>query len=343
MKIDMSKNNGKGEVVIKKTPILKDSINGTYVNACKHSDGKQWWLLQPRMFANCFWTTLFNGKGSIVKQYKQCVGNALHHEYTSGGSTFSPDGTKYVMITAAQKKEVHLYNFDRCTGKLSNYITLLLPPEDSLRFKYCSISPNSRFLYVSAREHIYQFDLQAENVNESRITVATYDGFLGSAPTIFLMMQNGPDGKIYVATGSSTSYYHYINYPDSAGVKCDVRQHSIKLASPNFWSIPHFPHYRMPPSSTLCITDTEDSNNPNISWRVRVYPNPAYTEIYISDINSDDSVWETEIFNLQGQHIKVFNWQNDKRQDISDLLPGIYIFISKNKFGKFAYEKVIVE
>jgi hypothetical protein len=343
IKIDMSKNAGKGEVVIKKTPILKDTLNLGYLNACKHSDGKQWWFVQPRMFANCFWTTLFDGKGNIAKQYKQCVGDVLNHAWAGGGSTFSPDGTKYAMITAAQTKEVHVYDFDRCTGKLSNYKHLQLPLEDSIKFKYCAISTNSRFLYVTAIEHIYQFDLQAEDVSASRVTVATYDGFVAWSPPIFLMIQNGPDGKIYVATGSSTSYYHYINHPDSAGLKCDVRQHSIKLASPNFWSIPHFPHYRMPASPHPCITAAEDLNNPDVSWRVRIYPNPTDTEIHIADINSDDSMWQTAIYNLQGQRIKVFDWQNDQRQDISDLPPGIYVFISKNSSGKFASEKVVVQ
>ena len=80
----------------------------------------------------------------------------------------------------------------------------------------------------------------------------------------------------------------------------------------------------------------------DISWRVRISPNPADTEIHLEDINSDDSMWQTTIYNLQGQTIRLFDWQNDEKQDITTLIPGIYIFVSKNKIGKVARQKVVV-
>jgi hypothetical protein len=37
------------------------------------------------------------------------------------------------------------------------------------------------------------------------------------------------NGKLYITSGSSVQHLHEMNYPDSAGVACDVQQHAIEF------------------------------------------------------------------------------------------------------------------
>jgi PKD repeat protein len=118
-----------------------------------------------------------------------------------------------------------------------------------------AVSPNSRFLYVIARETIYQYDFWASDFLASREIVAEYDGFVSFFPTKFNLAQLGPDGKIYINTLTTDNYLHVINHPNRKGMDCEVLQHSIKLPTLNDRSIPNFPNYRLGPiDESTCDT-----------------------------------------------------------------------------------------
>ncbi|KGE85609.1 hypothetical protein IX84_26310 [Phaeodactylibacter xiamenensis] len=48
---------------------------------------------------------------------------------------------------------------------------------DTAYFAGAAISENSRFLYISSYRYIYQYDLEAEDTEGSKVLVAEYDGF----------------------------------------------------------------------------------------------------------------------------------------------------------------------
>src|SRR5207247_1684286 len=137
------------------------------------------------------------------------------------------------------------YDFDRCTGVLSNPINLPLPiiVANSWLGMGVAISPNNRFLYVSLTRHLYQFDLWAPDIFGSIDTVGIYDGFQGSFASLFHTAKLGPDGKIYISCGNSDTVYHVINQPDLKGYSCEFRQHAIHLSRPSL-GVPSFPNYR---------------------------------------------------------------------------------------------------
>ncbi len=351
-KIDMSKNNSDGEVTAKKNLIIKDTLMLGGLDAVKHSNGKYWWIISKQDSSNCFWLTLFDGKGNILKQFTQCLGNnALLKDGAGFHVKFSPDGNKFIISTGSYQGEklpwknaIHIYDFDRCTGMLSNYKSLEF--KDTLNlFPFFSISPNGRFLYLTPTLYAYQYDLQAKDIEKSKILVADYDGFVDIFPARFLINQLAPDGKIYIGTGSSTSYYHVINNPDSLGLKCDFRQHAIKLASYNFWSVPTYPNYRLAASNENCIVvSTKENERIDVTWRIRISPNPTSSATILEDINEDNSQWKTAIFDLQGRLITHFIWKSTINIDVSQFLKGIYILKSENQNGNnFTIGKLIVE
>ncbi|MBK6640573.1 MAG: hypothetical protein IPG39_04730 [Bacteroidetes bacterium] len=76
--------------------------------------------------------------------------------------------------------------------------------------------------------------------------------------TSFWNMYLAANGKIYVTSGSSVQHLTVINYPDSAGLACDVQQHAIDLVDYlHLRSVPNHPNYYLGCDTTLgcpCLT-----------------------------------------------------------------------------------------
>ncbi|MBX2927091.1 MAG: hypothetical protein KF852_04590 [Saprospiraceae bacterium] len=132
-------------------------------------------------------------------------------------AVFSPNGRKFALAHSAQS--VTVFDFDRCTGLLSNpYDIRLWPPVVSGRG--LAISPSSRYLYVSNIVDLYQYDLYAADISLSVLHIDTYDGFMPPLHTTFYQQKLAPDGKIYMTANNGVDVLHVIHQPDSAGVAC---------------------------------------------------------------------------------------------------------------------------
>src|SRR5690606_1739043 len=122
---------------------------------------------------------------------------------------------------AAVPDLLSVYDFDRCTGLMSNPTQFVYG--DSAWSGGVAISPNSRYLYVSHYNYIFQFDLWADDLLSSKDTVAIYDGYLveitptSQLPTRFFLMQLGPDGRIYINCPAGVNVLHVIENPDLPG------------------------------------------------------------------------------------------------------------------------------
>ena len=99
--------------------------------------------------------------------------------------------------------------------------------------------------YVTALSKVYQYDLDAADIDASKQIVAEYDGYLDPLPTNFYLCNLGPDCRIYINSTNSVQSMHVIRFPDRMGLACEVAQHAIRMPTYNFGSLPNFPHYWM--------------------------------------------------------------------------------------------------
>ena len=247
--VDMTLQGGLGEVVTKNITLLSDDLDMGRLTATRHANGRDWWLLSRSYGTNRYHRILLELDGiSVVGQ--QFVGDPIPSN-SIGQSVFSPDGSKYASVHltggAGDPIYVSIFDFDRCSGELSHPVQFTYA--DSATAGGIAISPNNRFLYVSSRRYVYQYDLHASDIEASKITVAVYDGFTDpistNARTTFYLAQMAPDGKIYLNCSNSVRYLHVINEPDSLGLACDFCQHCIELPTLNAFSLPNFPNYRL--------------------------------------------------------------------------------------------------
>jgi len=254
--INIRANNGLGRVIEKNLPIMHDSIlNGTELTLIKHGNGKDWWLIkrggytQNRYYK--FLVTSYTIEGPIA----QDIGSfPTPNSGEYGTATISPDGTKFAGVTHGQK--LNIFDFDRCTGLFSNPDTF--PVIDTSISNTLSLgtslafSPNSRFLYVSFIEFIYQYDLHSSNIAASKVALINLSD-TSNGDFQWLQMQLAPNGKIYLGPYNGSSFWSVINQPDSPGLACDLRPWSILMPCAgndsitcSFSGMPMFPQYRLP-------------------------------------------------------------------------------------------------
>ncbi len=129
-------------------------------------------------------------------------------------------------------------------------------------------SPNSKYLYFNTNTTLLQYDLEAEDIEASKDTIAVYDGYISTfLPTTFFLQQLAPDGKIYLSCTNTVDVLHVIHNPDEAGQACNMEQHGTQLPTLNLFSIPNFPNYRLGPLDGSPCDTLGLNNTPVAFWR----------------------------------------------------------------------------
>ncbi|MBL0050572.1 MAG: T9SS type A sorting domain-containing protein [Bacteroidetes bacterium] len=264
--IDMSQNGGLGKVILKNVQKL-GSEQVDCLAAVKHGNGRDWWvvgrsttILQNGQGNNEFWTLLVTPSGVGFPTF-QNIGSV--NETNLAKIIFSPSGDTLLFSNAGDLLEY--YNFDRCTGLLSNTVTIR--PQATVYSEWqwgVEFSANGRFIYASTSKdttHLFQYDLWSANPLATRqmLWESIFQPYTGGD------LKRGPDGKIYFTNcwddGTffpypypDTAYYlqntylSVINSPDSLGVACDFQPFSFYLGGKRtYWGLPNNPDYDLGP------------------------------------------------------------------------------------------------
>ncbi|MBL0050689.1 MAG: T9SS type A sorting domain-containing protein [Bacteroidetes bacterium] len=324
--IDMTGNSGLGEVISKNIPLIMDTINWGKITACRHGNGRDWWVTCLQMNSNLIYKFMVTPYG-ISAPDTQSIGWLKTRGL--GECKFSPDGTKFAFACADYTKpgNAEIMDFDRCTGMFSNPYHFVLTQANGFGGG-CSFSPNSQLLYISTVDSVYQYDLNAANIEQSKIIIAAWDSFYSPSPpfaTVFYTCQIAPDGKIYISTGNSTFHLHVVNNPDVLGIGCDLVQHAIALNHFYANSLPNHPNYFLG-ANGLCNNLNYESLE---SWKVKkvtVFNNPTHDKFTLW-FPVDKDVGGLEIYDVNGECIRreyVAQWSQYKTVDIGALSAGVY-------------------
>jgi hypothetical protein len=261
--INIKANNGLGKVVEREIAIVHDTLQSGKLKAVKHANGRDWWLVVICWNSKEYYRILINPDGI------HNLGIAtvdIPFRNGAGQCVFSNDGSKYVLYNSINLEEgshLDIFDFDRCTGLLSNQVRI----KGINRSGGVAFSSNSRFLYINKRDTAFQYDLHATDISASRKLVAVYDGFTDPFQVSLFRMQLAPDGKIYSSATNGTRHLHVIHRPDEEGTDCQYQQHGIQLYKYNDFSVPNFPNYRLGPlDGSPCDTLGLD-NYPKAWWR----------------------------------------------------------------------------
>jgi Secretion system C-terminal sorting domain len=325
-------------VVTNREEVLLVDTFSARLSAVRHGNGRDWWVLANKDSTNLFYRFLVDPSGAHLYG-EQNEGTLVSSSL--GQSNYSPNGKWYAIYNTIGTPRwscwLDLYRFDRCTGLLSDHLQIEL--DSSIYPGGLAFSPNSRFLYVSIWDDIYQYDLEALDIKASATLVATYDGFKEvwlnlELPTRFFTMALAPDNKIYISTPNyATRYLHVIANPDALGQACNVLQHHVPLPYFNSFSIPNNPNYKLKdwegsPCDSL-YTPIAVRTPQAVAQTLRSWPNPAHDLLYIGLPQCDAcSGGALEIYSVEGRKMRSIQVNTSDLTislSVKDLQEGFYV------------------
>lgn len=347
--IDMNLNNGAGRVVVKNAHLLyKTYLKVAHQTACKHANGKDWWLFKPANDPVPKMYRFLITSDSIYGPYEQLWDDGVIFDANRiGQMQFSPDGSRYASVLWFTNKVI-TGDFDRCTGLFSNRRVYSIPI-DTLKANLNSdsvsqgvaFSPNNQFIYVTKAANVLQLDTQEPDSSLAWYLVKKDgDSVISSvynAVRPYGNLFNGPDGRIYVGHfgGTFGLGISVIEHPNEKGILCGWCNQCLNtpiLDSNYLVNMANQPNYSLGPT-----------NNPNC-WpagmpamplippnELIVYPNPSNTSFFIK--NKKDK--KKEMYNAMGS--RMLTTYGDEI-DVSRLTKGVY-YIRCDDVGV----KVVVE
>jgi len=352
--VDMNANSGEGLVLEKNIVIATDDLTAGKITAVRHGNGRDWWIIMPLFNSASLRRFLLTPQGVEDRGYAMVSDTLLNG---LGQAAFSPDGSKYALLNLIRPNEeyLNLFDFDRCTGEFSNQTLISYTGSDLSGG--VAFSPNSRFLYATIYDEIYQYDMQAADVAASVDTVAIYDGYQEEIPgfdslflpTRFFMAQLAPNGKIYINTTNAVRSLHVINQPDSLGAACDVQQHALQLMTLNQFSLPSFPSYRLgvledSPCDSITVSNTKERTYQVQAW---LFPNPSagYLQAQIEGIPMNQPL-SLGLYNQLGQEVFLKKWRHNWHTpefNLSGVPSGVYFYSLSSAGNIVKSGKLIVQ
>ena len=294
--VDMTLDNGMGRVTEKKK-ILIDSANIIYLSTVKHANGRDWWIVNSERGSNRKFVFLLDLSGIHGPEVIKTGGVKLANPEAWGQMLFSPDGKKFLELTDDGS---YVCDFNRCSGKFSNCVKIDYF-EGAALCNSGAFSSNSRMLFVSTCDSIFQYDLQSPDFNLTRQLIAVQDGISDLYNTSFFgTMTLAPDDKIYINQTTGGNKLSVIHQPNQRGLAAGFEKWGFDMPVFNASEyLPNLPNHQLGADLSLC-SDCDTLPNPPLD--LMLYPNPANTYTFIGgQVSQGDYPLKFQLFDMLGR------------------------------------------
>ena len=338
------------------TVLVQDTLASEPLSAVRDT-GEGWWII-TRLFQSNSYIKYRLVNDTIKSVTKQQIGDLPNSNGSGvGGASFSPDGTKYCLMNA--NNGVFVYDFNRKDGTLSNPRRAL---EDKSIHKFktygCSFSPNSRYLYISCANYLYQLDTQQEDLNASAVlldSVLVSDigtcGFKSVAPNFYVSFL-ALDCRIYITSTSGQTCFHVIHNPDYPGKACNFVKNGFNFYPKHFngHTLPAFINDMLDRGnycdSTILLPVSVDDFVLLDNNKIGVYPNPVGSSLKLTSPSEAGfpSPAEFCLHDMLGRQVLSSKLQYGTEDiDVSVITEGLYIWSLSNNGQIYGQGKLVVE
>jgi hypothetical protein len=151
--VDMSADNGNGDVVLKNIPLMAPSHEN--LAATLHADGERAWVMAHKRNEEKYYCWLVGTNGLDTNAVISTIGNAVNAPVFSLGCRFSPDGSRFAAwipwqaVSNGVPDSIEVYDFDNNSGLLYNRRTFADSPSIGSQYYGLEFSRNARYLYVN--------------------------------------------------------------------------------------------------------------------------------------------------------------------------------------------------
>ncbi len=324
---------GNGYRVTKKAIELNQTdewYSKTQMMACKHANGKDWWLLKKAYYEHSLYVYLFTEDSVYVKGKVALPWAFCDRRDNMGMITFSPDGSEFCFTQNNFCNEVFRCSFDRTNGSIAPIEILKAPnvltgeasyPEDNTTVGL-AYSPNGQLLYLTRYMGVMQYDFKDNNANTKWYQVCaldtTYVAFAGyNAPYLQY------DGKIYLGSWHATSStMSRIDNPDVKGIGCNFCRKCLQ----SDYQVSIFNSPPCQPNYAMLALPTMPKINEN---ELVVYPNPAHQQINIYSNYKEPGRLDFYLYNALGAVVKKIQCEGCYQKttmNLDDIASGIYLY-----------------
>ncbi len=357
--VDINANNGLGKV-ISKNNVLSSGMDMHKIGmmACRHSNGRDWWLLKHGQYDTNqiirFLVTPDSISGPWIQTYTGPDPNSYRKTWDlSGQYAFSADGHKFAFVKQYCPQLI-LADFDRCTGELSNFTQHTIPidttPSLDPNLKYDSLingvcfSPNGQYVYITREWNIYQYEY-----NEPDSSLAWYHIIQGPDTTYqkfqyYYSLHRGIDGRVYIGNfGAQHKQMSVIDKPDIKGVGCQFCRKCFRLDDTTYMGFgapPDMPDFNLGASGQVCWPLGSEQYAVG-NEQLEVYPNPSSTRIDVRYEIRDKRNARIEIYNTIGQRMyssPISHLKSPISIDVSNIPKGVYYLRLENQVVKVIIE-----
>jgi hypothetical protein len=352
--VDMTIDNGLGAVVQKNIRLL----DSTYwvadgLAAIKHGNGRDWWVIHrhwelPKNNEYMFYIVT---PDSIYLHHTQNIGDLVQ----SSVFRIEPSHDGNTMACVTNKGLLCVYDFDRCSGMLTNEIAIEHENPNANKapmYWDCELSANKKYLYVSkittttdTANLLLRYDLQASNIAASKDTL-----YAAANPAQAGLIELAPDGRMYWSCafydGLNFNYPHpdslhnyitdnlsVVNFPDSDA--CDFQPFSFYLGGKRtYYGLPNNPNYELgplvgSPCDTLAAS-TPPANYRDPKGKVQCTYIGAWQKLFVNAQNLQGHNVTITIYDLTAKKVtsekcKVMNGYATKDIDCSNFASGVYV------------------
>jgi hypothetical protein len=304
--IDTKANGDTGKVYSPNNLVLGvKGVIGT-LGCVRHANGRDWWILihgypnnKFHIFLASPWKVEYIGEQAIGTVCG-ILDTTFSNLESMGEISSNLNGDKIALSNMGGLIEV--YDFDRCSGFLSNPVTLqqITTGNNILNTYSSNISPSGRFVYAISYYtpppgpvpfnlgQIVQYDLNSINPQTDTSVVFSFR----DTETFLEQLEYGPDGRMWFMGRGDVNLYHdlrypqdsfmhFIEFPDIKGTSCNVKINQVYMNGRKAMTgLPNMPNYNLGPidgsiCDTLGLNVSRNILEPSSLPLPSIYPNPS--------------------------------------------------------------------
>ena len=305
-----------------------DTLIGGGMHACRHANGRDWWIFKNTFNQKSYLRGLLTPHGLSFEIYNGPGPDAFQN---SGRNQFSSDGTKLFHYITTSFRKMQIYDFDRCTGELSNFREIDFsnyvpyPPAD---FTPYVLSPDASKIYMGRSNPGPEFSYQniQVDVETGQMTVVGDTVFVPCLTPNLKWVVSGYHSEPFTLVDKLNVY----TQPNELGQECGRIKDLYSLFIDGFRTEPieYANHLLGPIDGSNCDTlglNDETSINNLEQFSFNLFPNPGNEFIHFTTdlplplklVIRDN---QGRIMIKETKNQKVFSVQDG----ISDLNTGIY-------------------
>ncbi len=249
--INMQGDSGLGEVEQQYTQLVP--YNCDRITACKHANGKDYWVITHSADKYLAIPVTEIGVGSPViskmEEFHYGYSNAMVMSHDSRSLYSNVNADYYHCTENKNLTALFKYDFDPATGIFSNQEIVDSSdfekyPDSLFAFDGIAISPNDSIIYINVKNsrHDYQVNQYLRFKNKNHL----YEKYIINIPSWDMACGIGlaPNGKLYSQVGSSAfKVLRILDRPDIFGSQVKNYKSTFTLTNPNsLWSGFEFPN-----------------------------------------------------------------------------------------------------